>query len=600
MPVISGNELHRFRRRAGDRVRSLVRAHGSLLVGLPVGVGKSFNIDIVVEEAVEAGDYDLIVVLAPTRAIINERRFVTNPPEDVLIANLKPRPADLCGGVANALWSKVEKQGMGAFGRVNICADCPNKEVCYWPEQYGSSLQGVQVVFATQTHLERDPDFIYQLVTWSGHDPGRVLVILDEADAIAKPRRRSIRSEDLSRFHEVLERLAAESSKKIPGRWLYLSNLLLMVGNSDLRCHQWRFPRLFPPQILAIQTEGHRRFGEEFHYIGYDLGSLGRSAVDSREVTPSGDICYTAVSNFPGDVILYSGTVGPEFARYRLGEHFHVAFPDHQFSHPDTVWYNIASRIGAARYFETNRPQILGFYAKLIARRIEEGKRVLLVAKKRFVPSVAADLQERLHDLGIASAHILTHDFSAAKMEQPGVVPIINYGVIGVNDFQEFDCAFCVTSYYVNEAAVSETLQDAIDSESRIPLEIKICGQPLRRVVQPENAADRFYDVSQVAQHALQYLEMGAVVQAVGRVRPFTKPREVITFQCGAPNDFAYTREFGTLAEAREFFDLPTERDRQRQNSKAKVFEAKLSGLTQVAAAEYTGLGLRTVQRHWN
>jgi hypothetical protein len=45
------------------------------------------------------------------------------------------------------------------------------------------------------------------------------------------------------------------------------------------------------------------------------------------------------------------------------------------------------------------------------------------------------------------------------------------------------------------------------------------------------NPAHQDYDIARLAQPTLEFKEHGVVVQAVGRVRPFTRPREVITFQ---------------------------------------------------------------------
>jgi hypothetical protein len=52
----------------------LLRQHGGrMLVQLVVGVGKSRWIDAVTRAAVEDGEYDLVVVLCPTRQLLEER-----------------------------------------------------------------------------------------------------------------------------------------------------------------------------------------------------------------------------------------------------------------------------------------------------------------------------------------------------------------------------------------------------------------------------------------------------------------------------------------------------------------------------------------------
>ena len=122
---------------------------------------------------------------------------------------------------------------------------------------------------------------------------------------------------------------------------------------------------------------------------------------------------------------------------------------------------------------------------------------------------------------------------------------------------------YCLTGYYVTENAVNSIVQDRLGSDMTIPLQISIEERPCRRKAGVLNKKDRIYDVHTLAQHALDHLEMDTVLQAVGRVRPYTKPREVITFQCAGHPDFDYTKEFCSLGEARDYFDIPGRRNAQ-------------------------------------
>ena len=113
------------------------------------------------------------------------------------------------------------------------------------------------------------------------------------------------------------------------------------------------------------------------------------------------------------------------------------------------------------------------------------------------------------------------------------------------------------------------------------------------------NQEDRIYDVHTLAQHALDHLEMGTVLQAVGRVRPYTKPREIITFQCADHPDCAYTKEFNSIGEAREYFKIPGRRSMQAEAQYTRIQEAKKAGLKQREVAERLGISIRTVKRYW-
>ena len=231
------------------------------------------------------------------------------------------------------------------------------------------------------------------------------------------------------------------------------------------------------------------------------------------------------------DSIIYSGTASSEFLQFRIGKAFANPFKNYSFKHKETVWYNIASRIGARSFFSSNLPQILDFFAQLIGKRVREGKRTLLIVKKRFVDTCKNELKKRLNDFGFSGIRIVKVG-KKTNVTKRDIVPIINYGMIGTNRFEHFDCAFCLSGYYVNEHIINSILQDIVASDQHIPIKINTGGIPRRRTVTVINYKDRFYDVNRLAQLSLNQQEMDVVTQAAGRVRPYSKPREVITFQC--------------------------------------------------------------------
>ena len=166
MSVINGpEELTVFRNYwDGEKMLALLgQHHGRLRVDWAVGVGKSHNIDLTIEEAIVSEQYDLVIALFPTRQILEERRWVINPPEGISVVNLKPRISSNCGADMDKRWEIFEKNGLGALGRIELCGHCLLKSQCSWPEQFGKSLKGTQVIFGTQAHLERSPEFLDQL-----------------------------------------------------------------------------------------------------------------------------------------------------------------------------------------------------------------------------------------------------------------------------------------------------------------------------------------------------------------------------------------------------------------------------------------------------
>ncbi|WP_155302257.1 hypothetical protein [Desulfosarcina widdelii] len=592
-------KLRRFRNDwSGKRILKLLKEHkGRLAINWEIGVGKSHNIDDVIEAAVNGDFYDLVVCLEPTRLLIDERRWIKNPPPGIKIVNLKPRPKEKCGPQLDQEWSKFEQKGLGLLGREEICGLCKRKK-CFWPQQYGKALKHTRAVFATQAHLERSPFFIEQLKKWT--EAETVLLLLDEAGFICKPLRRKISFQDIEQFHNALRIYAqkAKKSKKIK-RWLYLLKVLLKAITRDLQSAQWTFFPLSPGQSIKLQKIGHKLYGDGFNFIAYHLVQFGKSIVDSRERHKTGGISYAIQPFVDCNVIIYSGTAEHEFLKFRIGKDFANPFEKYQFVHRGTVWYNIASRLGTRSFFTRNALQILDFYAQLIGERISQGKRPLLIAKKLFIQICVDELNRRLKDFGYGHIKVVIAE-KDTDLSSKKVVPIINYGMIGINKFQDFDCAFCLTGYYVNERVANSILQDIVASDRHIPIKINTGGIPRRRTAKIINHKDRFYDVAKLAQMALSQQEMDVVLQAVGRVRPYTKPREIITFQCSSHPRMDYSREFDNIGEARSYFSIPSRKAHKTATTKEKIEKARGEGFNQAQIAKKLGLNIRTVKRYWS
>ena len=108
-------------------------ARRRLLILWPIGVGKSCAIDRIIEAAVGSGRYDLVIALAPTRRVLEERAWIRTPPSGLKIVNLRPRPRQRCGDL-DGPWRHFEQAGMAALGRVELCGRCPRRPGCYWPD----------------------------------------------------------------------------------------------------------------------------------------------------------------------------------------------------------------------------------------------------------------------------------------------------------------------------------------------------------------------------------------------------------------------------------------------------------------------------------
>ena len=544
MPVVQGEKrLADFRGHwSGERLFGLLKkCRGRMRIDWAIGVGKSHSLDALLDAVAASQRYDLVVVLLPTRRVLEERKWIQQPPAGVSIVNLRPRPKERCGQTRNASWKEYEAADLGLLGRSEICGHCPHRRGCFWPDQYGGALEKAHVIFGTQSHLERSPMFLSQLRLWT--KATSLIVLLDEVNCIMASFKRRISRETLEVFVMTLKGMSPRRRKKAHADWTYRAQLLLCASTPDLRSPDWRMPWVDSRWALAVQANGRRRFGESFCFLGYDLSQFGCSPLDSRERRRNGDIHFAASPYLGCDFVIFSGTANREFAKFRLGKDFESPFEDYRFENPGTAWYNIASNIGTRAYFLRNSKQILDFFASLVIRRFREGRRPLLVAKKCFVSQCADGIKERLLAASVRGVKVVTEDFEKADLRSSKSVPLITYGIVGTNLFEDFDCAYCLMGYYVTERVVNAVFQDVLASDGKIPIEIRNRGLPRRRSACVKHPRDRIYDVNRLADLALYQQEMDVVLQAVGRVRPYTRPREVVTFQCAALPDRPYTQE---------------------------------------------------------
>jgi hypothetical protein len=290
-------------------------------------------------------------------------------------------------------------------------------------------------------------------------------------------------------------------------------------------------------------------------------------------------------------------------ARHRLDpDRAHAAlaspFAGYRFEHPGTSWFNINSLLGAASFFPRNAGRILDLFAAKVARNVAAGRRTLLVSRKKSVPWCRRLLRERLAGLGVGPVQIVTGNWEKHDLTDPRVVGLISYGVAGVNRFEEIECAYCLNSHYTTAGVVSQAVQDIEAPTERYPVRIATAGDPRRRRVEMELPKGCVSILPWVAQQALQQQEADVVVQAVGRVRPFTRPREVITFQCDSLPNVRYAVEFRSLAQARTYFQVQTPTQASLEARVEQARRMKAQGHSRGEIAQALSVSVSTVKRY--
>jgi hypothetical protein len=573
---------------------------GRLLIQLAVGVGKTEWLAKIINHALTVDQkYDLIVVLIPRKDSLDE--LVNRLPPSLPRVVLKPRPQKRCGPL-NKDWLEYESRGCSHLGRAVLCKNCPKLHGCYWPGQFGRRLRGARLVLATQQHLVLDPRFLSRVRSHAGAKSP--LLLLDESDLLLRNTERTLTRDDLDAFLAA-QRAVDALSRKPPNmrrNWKYLTELVKNASTGDLQAGNWKFPSLVPRWAVAVQREG-RRNDAGFRFPAFDLHALTRSDRWSRERLPDGSLRFATLPDLGNDFIVFSGSIAKELLRYRIDpNHFRAQlespFAAYRFEHPGTRWYNLACLQGAAKYFPGNAKAILDFFAALIARNLRAGKRTLLITRKTFVLRCRTYLSRRLAELVVGKVQIITGGWERYDLTDPRILPLINYGISGVNRFQEYDAAYCLTAYYVGAQAVAQVVQDIDSSDERYRITLDCVGKPPRRRARIALPDQRETVLPRIVQWALEQKEADVVVQAVGRVRPFTKPREIITFQAGELPRVKYTREFQSLAQARAHFKVSTARRATADDKAAQAQRLKRLGLSHSKIATQMGVSLSAVKRY--
>lgn len=554
--LVQGEQaLAEFRRRlTGPLALDMLREGGGrVLARLPVGAGKTRWLREIAAHALRESAADLVVVLAPRWDLLREIHSGLPPGLSPLL--LRPRPRKRCGALDEP-WREYERAACGALGREQLCSGCPRRDGCSWPGQYGKGLKGVRLVLATQTHLEVNPHFVRHLRLQA--QARKPLVLIDEANLFLRPMAREVAPVELDIFIEALELYLAGAGAQAGGaeEWLRRCQDLRHAATADLRGGGWELPRPEAAWVKAVQRAGRERHGEAFSFPAYKLLHLARSDVASRERLPGGAVRFATVPDLGPRFMVFSASLAGDLARYRLDPEsrrpgLHSPLDGVEVTHPGTRWYNVEGIAAAACYFPGNAPRIVNLFAQLVARNIRKGKSTLLVARKKFAGLCATLMTQALAGLGHPGARVVTKDWGRHDLGDPLTVPLVSYGMVGVNLFEGFDCAYCLTSYLVPAEAVAVALHDLEPSDAHYRTRIETGRNPCRRVAVVELPPGQQPSLPAIASGLLTMQEADVVVQAVGRVRPFTRPREVITQHPGDLPGVRFTATFEGLAALR-------------------------------------------------
>lgn len=588
--------------------QQLLSASFAVLLRLLVGVGKSTAVDNLIRfNLSEGGEFDLVILCAPTHRILREREILHDESLSEHVKLLRGRPSDLCGDSRNREWTTYEKTASTTLGKNVICGRCEHRLGCQWPSQFQQISNHHKVVLLPQTYLKLNSGVLLSIIQKAG--AARPLIILDEANFAQESFRRSLSLQHMRMFADVLdEYIRRNQEQKSLEEVLFNLRLLMGAQNNDIRCGGWYFPPISAEVAAEIQQLGLEKYADSFYFAGYDLAAFSMQHPAYRDRNRNGALEFRCLPNLDetgGKLLVLSGTVSKPLLEYRLEMDFTELLSDYEFRHESSRFYNLNIGQGVGNYHQTHLPQMVDFAVQYLIRQLRQNKTLAIVTKKSFVDDTVKMLNEALDEAYLKKVRALPADkWRADKKEDLLYIPVLHYGgAIGYNTFEHIDSVLCTAGYYIRNDELNRMVNEVTTDETRMPFLIKTVTNPLRRMATstlPARTQD-FY-INQMAQEVIMQEELGVVIQAIGRIRPFTHPREVITCQMGEHPRMVYDQEFRSLKEAREFFGLRTSRElKARKNHiNVQVFRWWFGkDATQDSAAEFLGIGKRTVSKYW-
>jgi hypothetical protein len=573
----------------------LLSGDGVLLVGAPPGVGKTHAAHGIITHALAQG-HDLVVYIAPTRALIGE--LLANDRISALREHsvvLERRPTDRCGDL-NAEWSLLERSGCAALAKSTLCSACCHQDDCGWPDQFDRIDETTRLVVCTEAYLSISPGLIRRLVDAAGAK--KTLVVFDEASFMATSQKRSVDLEEIRRFHQAVTDAQAhlgEDGDHLIG--LLQALTILLDAREDLSA----WPRItrfsMIGSTIAIQEAGQARFGGTFRFIGPDLIQMTSGSNAGRWYAEDA-YHFVPVPDTRGcDVIVFSPYLPAQIVEERLQRPVRSGLPSAVFRHSQTRILNITDPVGALRTLsaEDHFSRVADVFTALVLRDRLLGRRPVLVTKKRLIPRLKRHVEELSAAMGCPLRCRTIQEIDASEGKDKDVV-LINFGILGVNSLKDHDALYCVGGYYARQAQLDVTYNQLLPPEDQIDLTIRSDGGRRHVVAGSADLRSRYH--ARRAQAVLDMIERRVVLQAVGRVRPFTSPATVVLFQQDDLSDVLGDVEtYDRLSQFRDALWIPTGAEMRRAALGDRLRSDHCDGVSYRSIAEKHGLPLSTVYK---
>ena len=445
------------------------------------GEGKTRLILGALEPLVASRRFGCIHLCTSQRRIIDEVRHKLPP---VLGVVQEARDPALCGERNDKAWNSLYKGNLAEIGKHHICEPCPNRSRCAYFNQTGGDapvfLQTQHYLFKNKRHV-RDGD----------------LIIFDETTFLQFPIRRTVPKSDFKAYLEVAKKLGAVKEIVEAGHELLKTGRLMRAPFIP-----WDNKFAFMNALFTANV---------YNWTPFIMES------PSITVTNVSDRFLYRARPFPDSTIIVAAHgADPKLLEYYFDRPFVDLSPPIPYRDPKTRIVCLATSSTSKANFRDNpksRNGILSFAVKKILQNRKLNKKTLLISKVDLIPLAIQEYGKHLPK----GESLEIVDVRSDPREPDGLytVPVIHYGVEGVNQFENYDCVICLNAFNIRPEDVEKRLDDL----GLGPVSVKIVYDPWRKIVTDPPC--------ELAEAVFKLLEIDTIIQAISRIRPWTKPCEI-------------------------------------------------------------------------
>jgi hypothetical protein len=472
------------------------------------------------------------------------------------------RDSELCGPDRERQWKKLYALNLSLLGRSTICKSCPNQRRCAWYSNRTNVCR--RLVLQTQDRLFKNLDAI------AASD----LTILDELKFLDFDLQKRASRKSLEKFAKLLRDYDALTD-------------LLMVADAILT-NGPRQPTVLQTNTASIDVERRRNelFSFQYKLLNAEIYNFLPLVENQRNLEiyhRDSAIFYNDRPEIPGGLFVAGYGANQGLLEHYFGRPFVDLTPSSKYIHPGSRFYQLASSSTSHSKFMKNHRSRAGIYrfaAAQIASNQTIGKKTLLIAKSDATALILNELPKYFSRITQTRVAAYNKD-NQNIFDGTSVIPLLHYGVEGINAFEDYDCVICLMAYNLPVEVVANQLRK-LGAGRDIVVEIVNKPSGLGREVVTDPKIP-------YASAVFDYLERHKVLQTVCRARPFTTPTEVF---------FAGRQEFEGAIVFRDVREMARSLDLNSGVQKLARCEAlKNTGLTQAEIAKEMNCSERTISR---